>query len=157
MTLFTNPKIIISYNDAVIGYVHTDKPEISYLDFIALVKKRIYSLVVSGVKDNMNENIDHAAALKEVLHYVESYLTFDDLLDAFNEQQIADKIFTSREYLAFEASMYNRFMNLHKGVINVHTPINIGGDNDIYEDMDIENSDFMDILMSLSITTQVQP
>jgi len=157
MFSFTNPNIIISYNDAVLGTVISKKPEISFLDFIALVEYRVLSKVMAGVKENMSENLDHAAAVQEVLHLVKSYLTFDNLLDAYNEQQIAEKIFTSQEYVFWKSSMYYRFMNLHKGVITEKTPIRVDGKNDVYEDMGIEETDFIDILESLSSVNKVQP
>lgn len=157
MPLFTNPNIITSYIDAVIGTVETKKSEISYDEYISLVRLRLIKMVMDAVKENMGESIDYQSALKEVLHFTLDYLDFDDLLKAFNEEQIADKIMTSQEYKSWEASIYNKFMNLHKGVVNASTPIPVSGKNDNYEDMDIENADYIEILESLSSVNKVQP
>ena len=157
MPLFTNPNIITSYADAVLGTVETKKSEVSYLEYISLVRLRLIKMVMAAVKDNMTETINYQAALQEVLHLALDYLRFDDILKAFNEEQIADKILTSQEYQFWEASIYNKFMNLHKGVVEANTPIPVSGKNDVYEDMDIEDSDYIEILESLSSVTQVQP
>lgn len=157
--LFTNPSIIYSPNDAIIGAVECKKDEVSYLEYMALVKKRLLGLIIDGVKENMSENLHHEHAVREVAHAVDNYLSFNQsgLIYANNENEIAEKLFKSDEFIFWETSIHYRFMNLHKDVITEKTPIKVGGMNDAFEDMGIEDADYWDVLQSLSSVTTIQP
>ena len=49
---FTNPSIIQDLNDVIIGCVKTTKPEISYLEYKSLLKRKILRLVALEFKEN---------------------------------------------------------------------------------------------------------
>ena len=94
---FTNPSIIQDLNDVIIGCVKTTKPEISYLEYKSLLKRKILRLVALEVKENMSLGISKAASIQEVADTVYSYLHISEKFYPLNEEEIVEQILDSAQ------------------------------------------------------------
>lgn len=150
--LFTNPKIIQSLEDVVIGGVEAGGSEIDYNTYKTKVYKRILKMVTKQVSAIMAKGNDKPAAIQEVAELVYSYLNVTDKLFPQTEEEIVDEILKSAEYKKWETQVYYNFMNIHKGVVTPTTPIEAGGENSELKDAYnlAEEQDFYDLLEALS-------
>lgn len=150
--LFTNPKIIQSLEDVIIGGVEVGGSEIDFNSYSVKVYKRILKMVVNQVAEAMSNGNDKPAAIKEVAELVYSYLNIVDKYFPRTEEEIVDEIMKSAEYGKWQTRVYYSFMEIHKGVITEATPIEAGGDNpELKEAYSLaEEQDFLDLLQALS-------
>jgi hypothetical protein len=150
--LFTNPNVIESLNDLIIGGVEVNSDKIDYFNYIAKVKKRMLKMVVNQVKESMANGATHEQAIQETADTVYSYLHIVDKQYPLTEQEIVDEIMKTDEYKSWETSIYYNFMNIHVGVVGAETPVEAGGRKpELADEYELaKEQDFFDLLQALS-------
>lgn len=148
--IFTNPAIIQCPEDATIGAVESQKKEVSYLNYMGLVERRLLKLLVQQVHAEMNEHTDYATALKSVADSIYQYLNFEAKTYPGTEEGIVEEVMKSVEYRHWGSLIMYRFMATHPGVVVQTYPVAIGGQNSALEDLDMHSVDFIDVLQALS-------
>jgi hypothetical protein len=151
--LFTNPNIIQDIDDLVIGGVEIKgTTEISYNDYTAQVYKRILKMVVKKVEESMSLGNDRLSSLQDTADLVYSYLNVNDKLYPQTEEEIVDEIVKSDEFKSWDTQVYYNFLNIHLGIIDNRTPVEIGGEKAELRDAYhlAEEQDFFDLLQALS-------
>ena len=150
--LFTNPNIIQDIDDLIIGGVEVKGDKIDYLNYTTLIKHRILSMVVKQVKDTMSNGNTHLSALQDTADLVYSYLHIIDKKYPLNEMEIVEEICKSDEYKSWESEVYYNFLDIHKGVIQINTPVEAGGKKaELSDSYNLaKEQDFFDLLQALS-------
>lgn len=151
---FSNPQIIKSSEDVIIGSISFNKSEVSYFEYKSAVYKHILKVVVAKVKESMANGNSHADAIKEVVEYIYSYLNFAQKSYPSTEELIVDEIMASHEFKKWDTDIYYRFMSIHEGVVNKNTPIPVSGvsENQNLAEFytDVMDYDFYDLIEALS-------
>lgn len=148
--IFTNPNIIQDVNDVIIGCVKTSKPELSYLEYKTLLKKRILKLVVTQVREHMASGMNHQEAITEAADTVYSYLHISEKFYPLNEEEIVEQILHSAQFKDWDTAAYYNFLATHEGVVTTSSPIPVGGKIDSLEDEYDTEHDLYDFLDALS-------
>jgi hypothetical protein len=148
--IFTNPSIIQDLNDVIIGCVKTTKPEISYLEYKSLLKRKILRLVALEVKENMSLGISKAASIQEVADTVYSYLHISEKFYPLNEEEIVEQILDSAQLKNWDTEVYYNFLGTHEGVVTTKTPIEVGGTIENLKDEYETEPNLADFLQALS-------
>lgn len=147
---FTNPSIIQDLNDVIIGCVTTNKPEISYLEYKSLLKRKIMKLVVVEVRENMSLGNSHTASIQEVADTVYSYLHITEKFYPLNEEEIVEQILDSAQFKNWDTEVYYNFLGTHQGVVTTKTPIEVGGTIDNLTNEYHNEPNLADFLLALS-------
>lgn len=147
---FTNPAIIQCPEDGMIGAVESQKKEVSYLEYMGLVERRLLRLLVNQVHAEMNEHTDYATALKSVGDSIYQYLNFEGKTYPSTEEGIVEEIMKSVEWRHWSSLIMYRYMATHPGIVVKTYPVAIGGQNNALEDVDLPNVDLIDVLQALS-------
>lgn len=148
--IFTNPAIIQSPEDGIIGAVKSRPTEISYLEYMRLVESRLLRLLIMHVHEEMNEETDYNTALKSVAGSIYQYLNFDSKKYPEKEEDIVEEIMMSLEFRHWETLVLNRFYAVHPGVVTKDYPIPVAVENKALDDLDIHSVDFLDVMQALS-------
>ena len=135
MPLFTNPAILLGINDTLIGCVEVKSDEIDFLNYTLLVENKILKEVIEYVREGVTmTGITHQESCKNTMALVRSYLNFPEryktIGDTCDEETITKEIMSSFEYQNWENEIFNRFMELHLGVITKETHIPVGGNEE---------------------------
>ena len=147
---FTNPSIIQDLNDVIIGCVKTNKPEISYLEYKSLLKRKILKLVALEVKENMSLGNSHTASVQEVADTVYAQLHIDEKFYPLNEEEIVEQILDSAQFKNWDTEVYYNFLGTHEGVVTTKTPIEAGGTIENLKDEYETEHNLADFLQALS-------
>lgn len=156
--LFTNPDIIYTIEDAIIGGVNVKTDKICFMNYGRLVKNRILKLVVDEVQKSMKDNYVYSQVIEDLSNQMYEYLHFDYHMYPQNEEELAEQITQSYEYYNWIGKIYDRFMNTHKGVITKEFPIEVGGKNKNLHDFvnEIHEQDLYDVFQALSTTYNLE-
>jgi hypothetical protein len=147
---FTNPAIIQCPEDASIGAVETTKKELSFLEYMRLVERRLLKLLIHQVRSEMNEHTDYHTALKSVAASIYQYLNFENKLYPEKEEDIVEEVMKSVEYRHWANLVTYRFTAIHPDVVTKTYPVAVSGYNKALEDSDYMDADFLDVLQALS-------
>ena len=147
---FTNPSIIQDLNDVIIGCVKTTKPEISYLEYKSLLKRKILRLVALEVKENMSSGMSHSASFQEVADTIYSFLHIAEKFYPLNEEEVVEQILDSAQFKNWDTEVYYNFLGTHEGVVTTKTPIEVGGTIENLKDEYETESNLADLLQALS-------
>jgi hypothetical protein len=137
-------------NDVIIGCVKTTKPEISYLEYKSLLKRKILRLVALEVKENMSSGMSHSASIQEVADTVYSFLHIAEKFYPLNEEEIVEQILDSAQFKNWDTEVYYNFLGTHEGVVTTKTPIEVGGTIENLKDEYETESNLADLLQALS-------
>ena len=122
--IFSNPQILRNCNDLKIGGIMVDNTDISFLDYIGSLRIRILKLVIDFVKTDMSEGASKEDSIKDCLALVYSTLHFNDTKTYPTDSMgIVLEIENSEEFQNWEASIKDRFLDIHEGVVTLSTPI----------------------------------
>ena len=127
--LFLNPEILKNCDDVKIGSIRISQESISYLSYIEAVKLRILKLVIQFVKFDMSEGASHEQSIKDCLQLIHSTLNFQLKEDRVDEEGLVEEIVNSEEFKDWSTEVKYRFLNTHRGVVQIDTPIKVNYQN----------------------------
>jgi hypothetical protein len=148
--LYTNPNIIQTQADAIIGCIETDMKEMSMLEYTLKVENRLMKIIHDSAIHEVNDSVNYSGGLDNLLEKIHSYLHFDEKKYPKDVEGIVKELMNSYEFSHWSNQIYYRFMNLHKDVIVEDTPVPVGGRNIVFEDFDVKSVDIYEVLQALS-------
>ncbi len=126
--LFLNPEILRNCDDVKIGGIKIIQKDISYIGYLEALKLRLLKLVIQFVKADMSEGATYEQSIQDCLELIHSTLNFQVEENQFDEEGLVEEIVNSEEFKNWSTEIKYRFLNTHKGVIKINTPIRVNFD-----------------------------